>query len=132
LVVKIRVRHRIDRLADDYAEIPRQATLAMARIVRDNADLGRDLARALARESAGRHGKHYPGAITSESTSGLGLFGNTHSAEFGPDVNRKQGGMSFDRGSRNQPPHNDLAQSADKVGPSMAADVRKLLTRLYS
>jgi hypothetical protein len=130
--VKIRVRHTIDRLADDYQKIPARGAAGMARIVRDNADYGRDLARALARESAGSHGKHYPRAITSEGVSGLGLFGNTHSAEFGPDANRPQGGMSFERGSRNQPPHNDLAQAADKVLPAMAADVRKLLTRLYS
>lgn len=130
--MKIRVRHTIDRLADDYAEIPRQAGAGMARIVRDNAAYGRDLARVLARESAGAHGRHYPRSITSEGTSGLGLFGNTHSAEFGPDPARPQGGMSFERGSRNQPPHNDLAQAADKVLPAMAADVRKLLTRLYS
>jgi hypothetical protein len=129
--MRVRVRHRIDRLAEDYAKIPVEASLGLARIVRDNADYGRDLARALARESAGSHGKHYPNAITSEGTSGLGLFGNTHSAEYGPDRNRRQGGMSFERGSRNQPPHNDLAQSADKVLPAMSADVRKLVTRLF-
>lgn len=125
MAVKIRVRHTIDRLADDYEKIPARAVAGMARIVRDNADLGRDLARALARESAGAHGKHYHRAITSEGTGPL-------QAEFGPDSSRPQGGMSFERGSRNQPPHNDLAQAADKVLPDMAADVRKLLTRLYS
>lgn len=123
--MKIRVRHSIDDLASDYAEIPAQAARGMARIVRDNADHGRDLARALARESAGAHGKHYHRAITSEAT---GLF----EAEYGPDASRPQGGMSFERGSRNQPPHNDLAQSADRVLPSMSADVKKLIARLYS
>lgn len=130
--MKVRVRHTIDRLAADYAEIPPKAAAGFVHIVRDNADFGRDLARSLARESAGAHGKHYHRAITSEMTSGLGLFGNTISAEYGPDIARPQGGMSFERGSRNQPPHNDLAQSADQIVPAMSADVRKLLTRLFA
>lgn len=123
--MRVRVRHRIDRLADDYANLPPRAAEGMARLVRENADLGRDLARALARESAGAHGKHYHKAITSEGT---GMF----EAEFGPDEAKPQGGMSFERGSRNQPPHNDLAQAADAVLPAMAADVRKLITRLFA
>jgi hypothetical protein len=123
--MKVRVRHQIDRLAEDQREIARTARSGMARIVRDNADFGRDLAKALARQSAGAHGKHYHRAITSEATGVL-------EAEYGPDSARPQGGMSFERGSRNQPPHNDLAQSADKIVPAMAADVRKLLAKLFA
>ncbi len=130
--MRVKVRHRIDRLADDYAAIPAKADAGFRKIVKDNADLGRDLAATLARESAGKHGKHYHRAITSESTSGLGLFGNTYSAEYGPDISKPQGGMSFEFGSRNQKPHLDLARSADKIAPSMAEDVRKLLTALFA
>jgi hypothetical protein len=124
LGVKIRVRHSIDRLADDQADIARSTKPKLAKIVRENADEGRNRARAFARLSAGAHGKHYPKAITSEAT---GLL----EAEFGPDAGMPQGGMSFERGSRNQPPHNDLAQAADLVAPAMEADVRKLLARLF-
>lgn len=130
--MRVRVRHSIDRLADKYEEIPVKAVRGMIDIVQDNIDLGRDLSKSLARESAGTHGKHYPKAITSEMHGGSGLFGNTYSGEWGPDSARPQGGMSFENGSRNQPPHNDLAQAADRVGASAAADVRILLTRLFS
>lgn len=122
--MKVTVRHTVDSLASDLADVPREALVGMAKIVREHADDGRDRAKGFARRSAGAHGKHYPNAITSEAT---GLL----EAEFGPDAARPQGGMSFERGSRNQPPHGDLAQAADIVIETMAADVRKLLTRLF-
>ena len=51
---------------------------------------------------SGRHGKHYPKSITFETRS----VGPLHvEAEVGPDASMKQGGMSFEFGSRNQPPH---------------------------
>ena len=55
-----------------------------------------------ARAKSGRHGKHYPNSITLESRT-LGVL---HvEAEVGPDPSKPQGGMSFEFGSRNQPPH---------------------------
>ena len=35
------------------------------------------------------------------------------------DVAKPQGDMSFERGSRNQPPHLDLNRSADVIGPQL-------------
>jgi hypothetical protein len=55
-----------------------------------------------ARVKAGAHGKHYPNSITFETRT----EGVLHVvAEVGPDPSKKQGGMSFEFGSRNQPPH---------------------------
>jgi hypothetical protein len=39
--------------------------------------------------------------------------------------------MSFEFGSRNQPPHLDLAKSADLAGPMFARDVAKVAARWF-
>jgi len=103
----------------------------MRGVVRDGLKVGTTLAKANAKRTAGDHGKHYPASITSEMHSGLGLFGNTISGEYGPDVARPQGGMSFEFGSRNQPPHLDLARSADVVGPSFERSVHDEIGDLF-
>jgi hypothetical protein len=54
-----------------------------------------------------------------------------HSGEYGPDIARPQGGMSFEYGSRNQPPHLDLARSADLIGPSTVGEVGRMVDRLF-
>jgi hypothetical protein len=54
-------------------------------------------------------------------------FGSTViQGEYGPDIAHPQGGMSFEGGSRNQPPHNDLAKSADLIGPAFQGEVHRL------
>ena len=120
--MRVRVRHRIDRLADDYAAIPAKAIVGMNKIVRDNVDYGRDLAKALAREKAGPHGQAYYKRITSEMTGAL-------EGEYGPEGSPKTEfvGVGFRSGI-----NTDLPQSADRVGPAAAADLRRLITRLYS
>lgn len=122
--MSIRVRHSIDRLAADMADIPVEAKVGLVKIARENANYGRDLAKADARPKAGAHGKHYPKSITSEMISPLVW-------EYGPDSAMPQGGMSFEFGSRNQRGHLSLAISADKLGPATSADIRKLVTRLF-
>lgn len=120
--IRVRVRHRIDRLAEDYAAIPAKAQVGLARIARDNVNQGRDLAKALAREGAGPHGQNYWKRISAEMT---GAF----EGEWGPTGTPKTEfvGVGFRSGI-----NTDLPQSADKVAQSAAADVRKLVTRLYS
>lgn len=121
--MRINVRHDIDDLANDLMAIAKRVRPDMRAVVRDGVKVGADLAKANARRTAGEHGKHYPKAITSEMHSGLGLFGNSISGEYGPDASRPQGGMSFEFGSRNQPAHLDLARSADIIGPSFERSV---------
>ena len=120
--MRIKVRHTVDRLADKYEKIPAQAIVGMHKIVADNVDYGRDLAKALAREKAGPHGQAYHKRITSEMT---GLL----EGEYGPTGSPKTEfvGVGFRSGI-----NTDLPQSADRVGPAAAADLRKLITRLYS
>jgi len=123
--VNVRVQHGgVTRLAADMAGIPPRAGKDMVRTVRRNVKAGNALAKANAKESAGRHGKHYPKSFTTEMT-GL-VAGGLIAGEYGPDASRQQGGMSFEFGSRNQKPHLDLARSADIIGPALAGEVRRL------
>lgn len=108
----------IRHLATDYTAIPNRATRGVADAVEETAKKGERLAKAFARESAGDHGKHYPRSITSESSGLLGL-----SWVYGPDSALPQGGMSFEYGSRNQPPHLDLNRSADLIGPELGRKI---------
>ena len=127
----IRVIHSIDGLAADMADIPPRARVALRGVVRDGIRAGNLVARENAKRSAGTHGKHYHKAFTAEMNAGLGLFGNTISGEYGPDIARPQGGMSFEFGSRNQKPHLDLARSADLIGPVFAREALDAVDGLF-
>ena len=123
--IRVNVRHTIGDLASDLAKIPPMARKDLRAKVNEGARAGNMLAKEYARISAGAHGRHYHRAFTWEST-GANLFGNGYSAEYGPQIDRPQGGMSFEYGSRNQKPHLDLNRSADIIGPSLAQEVRAL------
>lgn len=114
--VRLRVIHGIDDLANDMRGITANAPRELRGVVREGITAGAKVARANAQRSAGAHGKHYPKSITSEMHAGL-------SGEYGPDAAMPQGGMSFEFGSRNQPPHLDLAKSADLIGPKFEQKV---------
>ena len=86
----------------------------MASSVRIDSSNIRDLATDFSSVPARKHGKHYHRAITAEKKHPLGL-----TWAYGPDVAKPQGDMSFERGSRNQPPHLDLNRSADVIGPQL-------------
>jgi hypothetical protein len=70
---------------------------------------------ANARISAGEHGVHYPDAIEANMRFG----GFSAIAEIGPNPGKPQGGMSFEYGSVNQPPHLDGKRALDKNLPSI-------------
>ena len=122
----VRVTTTTDDLEADLRYIATHARADMRDTVKDGIRAGNSLAKDFAKKSAGEHGKLYHRAFTTEMRAGFGLFGNTISGEYGPDSSRPQGGMSFEFGSRNQPPHLDLARSADIIGPSFAQEVRAL------
>lgn len=81
--------------------------------------------RAGARVSAGKHGKLYPYAITYDTTETR----TSASAEIGPERDRPQGGMAFETGSVNQPPHPDGQRAADREAPRFAKAVEELALR---
>ena len=127
--MRVRVIGGVGDLARDCRSIVHQVPGDLMKTVRKGAQVGNVVARDYARVSSGAHGKHYPKAFTSE-TKVHGL-GGLYAAEYGPDSSRPQGGMSFEGGSRNQPPHNDLAKSADLMGPVLAGEVRRLPSRWF-
>ncbi len=125
-MARVRVIHGIDDLASDMAGIARGARRDMVKVVREGIKVGATVARDNAKRTAGEHGKHYPRSITSEM-HGIVEFGGSAgiSGEYGPDPALPQGGMSFEGGSRNQPPHNDLAKSFDLIAPAFAGEVSR-------
>lgn len=119
----VHATHHLDALAEDLARVPQRMVTDGTKIVREGIKVGGRLARDNARRTARRHGKHYPNAITWEMKIVSGGFGLIV-GEYGPDVAKRQGRMSFEFGSRKQPPHLDLAKSADVIGPAFAGEIR--------
>lgn len=104
----------------------------MVRVVKEGLRVGNSVAKDYAKVSAGSHGKHYHKAFSWEMhgiRGGFGVYGI--SGEYGPDAAKPQGNMSFERGSKNQPAHLDLAKSADLIGPSFGQEVHQLPDRWF-
>lgn len=128
----IKVIHNIDSLAADAAQVSVKARADMPDVVRRGIRAGNRVAADFAKRSAGEHGKHYYRSFTAEMRPVFNLFGaRIISGEYGPDIARPQGGMSFEFGSRNQKPHLDLARSADLIGGSLAREVSELPDRWF-
>lgn len=131
-MARVRVRHHIDLLAEDMAGIPVRARKDMRATVREGVKVGNSLAVDFAKRSEGSHGKWYHRAFSTEMRPTFEGFGTAIiSGEYGPDISKPQGGMSFEFGSRNQKPHLDLARSADIIGPAFAGEVSRLPDRWF-
>lgn len=122
--MRVNVTHGIGDLARDLKRIPKRARRDMRQVVRQVAVVGNQVAKDNARRSSGKHGKHYPDSFKADGPVPSLFGGAGFSAEYGPVASKKQGAMSFEHGSRNQPPHHDLAKSADLIGPTFAQEVR--------
>lgn len=119
-------------LIADFKRIGKEAPPALRGVVREGIATGNSVAKDFARESAGAHGKHYHKAFTTEMRSNRRFLDHiVYQGEYGPDIALPQGGMSFENGSRNQPPHHDLAKSADLIGPSFGKEVGDVVDRLF-
>lgn len=128
----IRVTGGVGDLVADLEKIHAEAPVLLRGVIRDGIKTGNSVAKDFARASAGAHGKHYPNAFTAEMSKTFSGFGsNVYQGTYGPDAARPQGDMSFEYGSRNQPPHLDLAKSADLIGPALPGEVRRVLDRLF-
>ena len=131
-MTRISLKGDLSDLVDDLRTIRKEAPVRERAVVREGVKAGTVLAKENAQRSAGEHGKHYPKAITSEMNRSFAGFGaSIHSGEYGPEISRMQGEMSFEFGSRNQKPHLDLARSADIIAPSFAQEVRQMLDELF-
>lgn len=128
----MRVTHTLDDLANDMAAVTRKTATEPVKIVSKHVRMGAGLARKFATKTAGEHGKLYPLSIGSDmDVDTLGGSLSAISGEWGPDSSMQQGGMSFEFGSRNQPPHGDIAKSADIVVPKFYGAVDDFLDELF-
>lgn len=100
-------------LAADFGDIERESLPAMRSVIQEASSDLKEAWRASARETAGAHGRHYPNSITYETR----LLASAVEGEIGPDPSRPQGGMSFEYGSVNQPPHLNGNRAADELVP---------------
>lgn len=133
-MASIRVHSTLGQFAKVCIEASKICELEMRGVVSEGVKVGNSLGRDNARRTAPPHGKYYPNAFTSEMSatyrSGFAAS-NVYQGVYGPDASRPQGNMEFEHGSRNQPAHNDLAKSADVVGPAMPREVRSRLDRVF-
>lgn len=109
----------------DLGKLSAKATGVMYGVLREGAIDARDTWRRNARLTSGQHGKRYPDSITMDARVGTSI-----GFEIGPDPRLPQGGMSFENGSVNQPPHLDGLRAAEEVVPRIHRSVDTALTGL--
>lgn len=100
------------RLSRDLGSIGARASTTMYGVMREGATDIRDTWKRNARLTSGKHGRRYPDSITMDARIGTSI-----GFEIGPDPRLPQGGMSFENGSVNQPPHLDGLRAVEEVGP---------------
>ncbi len=103
--------------AAGLAAAQREMEAEARKIVKKSGEDLRDGWKANAAASSGRHGKHYPKSIKSRP-SGL-------TALIEPDAGMPQGGMSFEFGSANQPPHLDGEKAMQVEEPRFESALSK-------
>jgi hypothetical protein len=101
-------------LSRDFEKIGAKSAGAMYGVFKDAGNDLRDEWRTNARATSGDHGKHYPNSITADMRVSTNI-----EVEVGPDPRLPQGGMSFEFGSVNQPPHLDGQRATDTVVPRL-------------
>lgn len=112
-------------LSRDLGKLGAKSGVAMYGVFKEG---GKDLEKTWkrnAKATAGEHGKRYPDSITTDMRVGLNI-----EVEVGPDPQRPQGGMSFEDGSVNQPPHLDGQFAADEVIPRIDRRIDAALAHL--
>lgn len=134
-MTSIRVHHTIGGLTRDLERIAVTSRDDMRDTVRDGIRAGSEVAKGYARTNnpPQSHAWKYPGTISPTMHAGRGLFGNVISGEYGP-YPRGQGllGLILENGTRNgNRPQQNMARSADIIGPSFAREVRALPDRWF-
>jgi hypothetical protein len=117
--------HELYALSRDLGKIGGKAGVAMYGVFKE---AGHDLESTWqrnARATSGVHGKRYPDSITTDMRIRPYI-----EVEVGPDPALPQGGMSFEDGSVNQPPHLDGQRAADEVEPRLDRRIDAALAHL--
>lgn len=95
-------------VAIDIGKVGVQSTKAMVEVFQEGGETLSNAWAHNARATSGVHGKHYPNSIDWEMQLSTNIV-----IEVGPNPAKPQGGMSFEEGSVNQPPHLDGQRAAD-------------------
>lgn len=112
-------------LAVDLGRTGAKVTPVIAKVFDEAGDRLVKTWAANARETSGVHGKHYPDSIDSERVLSTNIV-----VEVGPNAAKPQGGMSFENGSVNQPPHLDGQRAADSEIPLLARRIDAAMLHL--
>lgn len=113
------------QITREFEVVGKRAFNDVKAAVEDSAVETRDLWRQLATVSSGKHGKHYPKAIDYKMVPSFSAI----VAEVAPDPSKRQGGMSFEEGSRNQPPHPDSVTTMTAMEPKIVKRIDRALGR---
>jgi hypothetical protein len=105
------------RVAADLSEVGAKAIGPMREVMLAAGEVFKTTWQANARATSGAHGVHYPDSIEAKMAFGV----STIAVDVGPNAGMPQGGMSFEHGSRNQPPHLDGLKAMDAVSPQVEA-----------
>ena len=126
--MRVRVLHKIDRLADDLEATTDRLETGGPRVVAENAVYARDLWRAVAKAKAADHGANFYKRINAEAHTGTGALVGW-SAEAGPDGSPKTEfvGVGYRHGV-----NTDLEQVAPAAGSELARDTRALIARMFA
>jgi hypothetical protein len=114
------------RLAAEFGKLGRAGAHAADTALAAGAKTLETAWKANAAATSGEHGKHYPASIDHERTFSLGAI----EYEIGPNPGKPQGGMQFEEGSVNQPPHLDGAKAADATLPAIEKQVADSVFKL--
>lgn len=112
----------LDQLAADLGAAADGVHRRAREVVEANAVELRNQWRDNARATGRRHATHYVKAVTAEqipAADGIAW-------EVGPDSSMKQGAMSFEFGSSNQPPHLDGMRAAVQQEPKFVKDLKEI------
>ena len=110
-------------LAVDLPNLGRASAKVMDDVIAEGAKDLEETWRRNATLTSGKHGRLYPKSIDRERL----LSASGFSWEIGPNPAKPQGGMSFEDGSVNQPPHNDGKKAANEVVPRIGKRVDSAL-----
>jgi hypothetical protein len=132
VAMRVRCDHSgITDLAGDLDKMTAEAPVELARTVRADAIEGNRIARAFASE---QHSMHSDIDVPYQESFEAEEVG-PHSWTYGPiDDGIPHGGSQatgYELGSRNQPPHLDLARSVDIIGPQFADDIGETAVSLF-
>lgn len=112
------------RLAGDLAEVGAKSIPALRSGMQGAGEAFVEVWKGNARATSGQHGVHYPDSITAELVLDLGGV----SVDVGPESGKPQGGMSFEYGSQNQPPHLDGLRAMVQVEPQVERIIDAAIT----